>query len=80
MPAKIRLRKPGKIVNKKNNFRIVVCDGRRGRDKAFIEEIGYYSPASKQNNFKIDKERLKYWLSKGAVATSTIRSLIKKHK
>jgi small subunit ribosomal protein S16 len=59
-------------------FRIVVADGRSPRDGKFIEEIGTYQPRRKTDNFKVDLERVKYWLSKGAQPSDTVASFIKK--
>ncbi len=59
-------------------FRIVVADGRSPRDGKFIEEIGTYQPLKKGDNFAMDLERVKYWLSKGAQPSETVASFIKK--
>jgi small subunit ribosomal protein S16 len=59
-------------------FRIVVADSRSPRDGRFIEEIGSYSPLKKSDNFKLDLERAKYWVSKGAQPSETVASFIKK--
>jgi len=59
-------------------FRIVVADGRSPRDGKFIEEIGTYQPLKKGDNFKMDMDRVKYWLSKGAQPSDTVASFIKK--
>ena len=59
-------------------FRIVVADGRSPRDGKFIEEIGTYQPLKKGENFKMDLDRVKYWLSKGAQPSDTVASFIKK--
>lgn len=59
-------------------FRIVVADGRSPRDGKFIEEIGTYQPLKKGDNFTMDLERAKYWLSKGAQPSDTVASFIKK--
>ena len=59
-------------------FRIVVADGRSPRDGRFIEEIGSYQPLKKGDNFKLDLDRAKYWLSKGAQPSETVASFIKK--
>ena len=59
-------------------FRIVVADGRSPRDGKFIEQIGTYQPRKKDNNFNLDLERAKYWLSKGAQPSETVASFIKK--
>jgi len=59
-------------------FRIVVADGRSPRDGRFIEEIGSYQPLRKNDNFRLDLDRAKYWLSKGAQPSETVASFIKK--
>ncbi len=69
-----------KRVGAKNTpvFRIVVADSRSPRDGKFIEELGTYQPLKKGNNFTMDLERAKYWLSKGAQPSDTVASFIKK--
>ena len=76
MAVVIRLKRFG--TTKDICFRVVVCDERVPRDGKVLEEIGYYDPASKKPLIKVDVERAKYWLSKGARITDTVRSLIKK--
>jgi small subunit ribosomal protein S16 len=69
-----------KRIGAKNSpvFRIVVADGRSPRDGKFIEEIGTYHPRQKGDNVKLDLERIKYWVSKGAQPSETVASFIKK--
>ncbi len=76
MAVRIRMKRIGA----KNSpvFRIVVADGRSPRDGKFIEELGTYQPLKKGNNFVLDVERVKYWLSKGAQPTDTVASFIRK--
>jgi small subunit ribosomal protein S16 len=59
-------------------FRIVVADSRSPRDGKFIEEIGTYHPLQKGQNFTLDLERARYWVSKGAQPSDTVASFIKK--
>ena len=59
-------------------FRIVVADGRSPRDGKCIEELGTYLPLKKGDNFTLDLERAKYWLSKGAQPSDTVASFIRK--
>ena len=61
-------------------FRVVVADGRSPRDGKFIEEIGTYAPAKKDNNFSINLERAEYWISKGAQPSDTVASFIRKSR
>lgn len=69
-----------KRIGAKNSpvFRIVVADGRSPRDGKFIEEIGTYNPRQKDNNVKLNLDRIKYWVSKGAQPSDTVASFIKK--
>ncbi len=76
MAVRIRLKRFG--TKKKPHNRIVVCDIRRARDGKTIEELGYYDPSRKPIFISIDKERAKFWLSKGATPTEIIKSLFKK--
>jgi small subunit ribosomal protein S16 len=59
-------------------FRIVVADSRSPRDGKFIEEIGTYQPMKKADNVKMDFDRAKYWISKGALPSGTVSSFLKK--
>jgi small subunit ribosomal protein S16 len=76
MAVKIRMKRIG--AKNKPAFRIVVADGRSPRDGRFIEELGTYLPRNKGDNFTLDLERAKYWLSKGAQPSDTVASMIKK--
>jgi small subunit ribosomal protein S16 len=73
MAVKIRLKKMGA---KKNPFyRIVAADSRSPRDGRFIESIGYYDSTKQPASLKIDADKAIKWLSQGAQATDTVRSL-----
>lgn len=64
---------------KKPFYRVVVADSRYPRDGRFIEEIGYYNPNTDPSDVKIDADKAKEWLSKGAQPTDTVRTLLKKN-
>lgn len=76
MSVRIRLKRFG--TKKKPHCRIVVCDKRRARDGKTIDEIGYYDPSKTTPVAVVDKDRAKYWISKGAVPSEIVRSLLKK--
>ena len=59
-------------------YRIVIADSRYPRDGRFIEEIGYYDPMKEPVVIKIDEDKAKEWLTKGAQPTETVKSLLKK--
>jgi small subunit ribosomal protein S16 len=76
MAVKIRMKRVG--AKNAPFFRIVVADSRSPRDGKFIEEIGSYQPLKKGDNFILNLERAKYWVSKGAQPSDTVASFIKK--
>ena len=76
MAVKIRLRRVG--TKNVPAYRIVVADTRSPRDGRFIENIGTYDPRKPDVNFKVDLDRAKYWVSKGAQPSDTVRSILKK--
>lgn len=77
MSVKIRLRRMG--AKKAPFYRIVVADSRYPRNGRFIEELGYYDPMKEPAEIKLDVEKAKDWISKGAQPTETVRSLLKKN-
>ena len=76
MAVKIRLRRMG--AKKAPFYRIVVADSRYPRDGRFIEELGYYDPTKETSVVKVDVEKAKSWIGKGAQPTDTVKGLLKK--
>ena len=76
MAVKIRLRRVG--TKNVPAYRIVVADGRSPRDGRFIENLGTYQPQKATDTFKVDLERAKFWLQKGAQPSDTVRSILKR--
>jgi len=76
MAVRIRLKRIG--TKNAPAYRIVVADSRSPRDGRFIEEIGSYDPRKRSDTFKLDLERARYWVSKGAQPSETVASMIKK--
>ncbi len=77
MALVMRLRKLG--ARHKPFFRIVVAESATARDGRFVEELGWYDPKKEGDNSKLNEERVRYWLSKGAKPSETVRSILKKH-
>jgi small subunit ribosomal protein S16 len=63
---------------KKPFYRIVVAEKRSKRDGRFVESVGYYDPCRNPADVKINRERLDYWIERGAQPSETVRSLIKR--
>jgi small subunit ribosomal protein S16 len=73
--VKIRLARLGA---KKNPFyRVVVADSRSRRDGPFIEILGTYDPMKEPADFKVDTDKAKSWIDKGAQPTDTVKRLLK---
>ena len=73
----IRMRRAGS--KKRPFFRIVVTDSRAARDSSFVEILGHYNPRTKPAIVKIDRERVSYWVGKGAQPSDTVRTLMSRH-
>ncbi len=78
MAVKLRLKRFGR--RNRPFYRIVAIDGRRARDSITIEDLGYYDPIAKDEGkrFKVDSERVKYWLGVGAQPSETVKNILKK--
>jgi small subunit ribosomal protein S16 len=74
----IRLMRMG--AKKKPFYRINVTEKRTKRDGSFVEILGYYDPCRNPAEIKINRERLNYWMERGAQPSETVRSLIKRNR
>ena len=76
MAVKMRLTRMG---DKKTPFyRVVVADSRVARDAKYIDLIGTYNPLTNPAEVKIDAEKAKTWIKKGAQPTDTVKALLVK--
>jgi len=78
MAVSIRLRREGAL--NRPYYKVVVTDSRSPRDGKFIEIIGTYDPKKPGHNSTLKLDRAEYWIARGAQASDTVRSLIKKNK
>ena len=76
MALKIRLTKVGSV--HQPLYRVVVAEARSRRDGAAVENLGTYRPGDKGSPINLKMDRVDYWLSKGALPTNTMHSMIKK--
>ena len=66
-------------VRKRPVYKIVIADSRFPRDGKFIEKIGSYNPLlpkDKKERIKVEAERVKYWMSKGAQPTLRVSRIL----
>ena len=74
---KIRLSMGG--VKKRPVYKVVVADSRFPRDGRFIEKVGFFNPLlpkTKKERCKLEVERIKYWISKGAKPTLRVSRIL----
>ena len=72
MSLKIRLARAGS--KKRPYYHVVIADVRSPRDGRFIEQVGSWNPLLPKDGerVKIDADRVKHWLSHGALPTDRV--------
>ena len=76
MSLKIRLARAGS--KKRPYYHVVIADVRSPRDGRFIEQVGSWNPLLPKDGgerVKIDAERVKHWMSHGALPTDRVAPL-----
>jgi small subunit ribosomal protein S16 len=58
-------------------WRVVVADQRSPRDGRIIETVGQYNAQTNPSTIRLDEEKVRSWLAKGAQPTGTVRKLLK---
>jgi len=73
----IRLARGG--AKKRPFYSIVVADHRRAPRGRYIERVGFFNPRAtdSEETLRLDRERLDYWVSKGAQMSDRVASLVK---
>jgi small subunit ribosomal protein S16 len=71
----IRLSRRG--ARKQPVYRIVVIEKDRARDGRSIEVVGLYNPRTSPATIDLKRDRVEYWLSKGARFSPTLARLYK---
>ncbi len=64
--------------NKRPAYRIVVIDSKKPRESKAKDCLGYYNPLKEPPEFHIDMEKANFWIKRGAKASQTVRSLLRK--
>ena len=59
-------------------YRIVVANSKSPRDGRFIDLLGYYNPLTDPATIKVDDEKARLWLSRGAQPTESAGSILKR--
>lgn len=71
---KIRLSRIGK--SNSPIFRLVVAEKTRAVKRENLEILGLYNPTKPDNKFSANKERVLFWISKGAQPSETVNNLL----
>lgn len=76
MAVRIRLTRRG--TRKRPFYRLVAADSEAPRDGRFLEILGYYDPMKDPALVEVRKEKVDYWLKKGARVSGSARAILKK--
>ncbi|HVR30846.1 MAG TPA: 30S ribosomal protein S16 [Thermoanaerobaculia bacterium] len=72
--VKIRLRRMG--ARNRPFYRVVVSDTRRVPQAPAIDEIGFWDPSRQPAVLEIDRDRVDYWVRRGAGLSDSVRKLV----
>ena len=73
----IRLARVG--ARKQPYYRVVVIEKERARNGRPVEVVGTYNPRTNPASVDLKRERVDYWVSKGAQVSDTVSRLLTKH-
>lgn len=76
MSVKIKLKRIG--ARSKPVYRLVIQESRFSTRGDVIEIVGTYNPRQSANVFEVSKDRIQFWLGKGAQPTQRVRILLGK--
>jgi len=72
--VRIRLKRMG--AKKRPFYRVIVADARAPRDGRFIDTLGTYNPLTNPAEAKLNAEKVRLWLSRGAQPSDPVRHLL----
>ena len=70
----IRLARIG--ARKQPYYRVVVIEKERARNGRSVEVVGTYNPRTTPASVDLKRERIDYWVSKGAQCSDRVRKLL----
>ena len=74
--VRIRLTRFG--ATKQPTYRFVVSDSRNARDGRSLDTLGHYNPRTDPIEIKVDEEKARNWLSRGAQPSDTVARLFRR--
>jgi small subunit ribosomal protein S16 len=72
----IRLSRTG--ARKQPHYRVVVIEKERARNGRPVEVVGTYNPRTSPASIELKRERIDYWVSKGAKMSDRVSKIVSK--
>jgi small subunit ribosomal protein S16 len=72
----IRLKRTG--ARKQPHYRVVVIEKARARNGRPVEVVGTYNPRTNPASIELKRDRIEYWVSKGAKVSDRVGKLVSK--
>lgn len=72
----IRLSRTG--ARKQPQYRVVVIEKERARNGRPVEVVGTYNPRTNPASIELKRERIDYWVSKGAKMSDRVSKIVSK--
>ncbi len=75
----IRLARTGR--KRDAHYRVVVADALHGKVGRIVETVGHYHPrmpSDAEGRVRVNEERARFWIGRGAQPTATVRKLLRK--
>lgn len=63
---------------KKPYYRVVVLEKGAARDGRSLEILGQYNPVPNPAQIELNRERIQYWVGKGAQVSHTVEQLLRR--
>ena len=72
----IRLARTG--ARKQPHYRVVVIEKERARNGRSVEVVGTYNPRGNPPSAELKRDRIEYWVSKGAKMSERVSKIVSK--
>ena len=72
----IRLARRG--ARKQPYYRVVVIEKERARNGRPVEVVGTYNPRTSPASIELKRDRIEYWVSKGAIMSDRVGKIVSK--
>jgi small subunit ribosomal protein S16 len=63
---------------KQPTYRFVVADSRNARDGRSLDTLGHYNPRTDPIEIKVDEDKARDWLKRGALPSETVARLFRR--